>query len=81
MAIFTRSQFATIAQSKAGTKGLKGFVNESKLFSRTSQSTSIFLSHSHTDKDVVEQAVTFFRTLGINIYVDWADETMPEKPN
>ena len=81
MAILTRNQFASIAQSKAGLKGLRGFVNESRTFSKASARTSIFLSHSHTDKDVIEQAKIFFENLGISVYVDWADQTMPEKTN
>lgn len=80
MSIITRSQLATIAQNKAGYKGLRGVVNESRQFSRSSQTTSIFLSHAHTDKEMIEQAVTFFRTLGISVYVDWMDHTMPERP-
>lgn len=81
MAILTRAQFASIAQTKAGTRGLRGVVNESRMFSKTTSITSIFLSHSHTDKDVIEQAKIFFENLGISIYVDWADETMPESTN
>lgn len=79
MAILTRAQFASFAQSKSGTRGLKGIVNESRTFSKPTATTSIFLSHSHIDKDVVEQAKIFFENLGISIYVDWADKTMPEK--
>ena len=30
---------------------------------------------------MIVQAKTFFENLGISIYVDWADETMPEKTN
>jgi hypothetical protein len=81
MSILTKSQFATIAQTKAGYKGLSGVLNENRQFSRSTQLTSVFLSHSHLDKDVVEQAVSFFRNFGIAVYVDWADKTMPEKPN
>ena len=81
MAILTRNQFESIAQSKAGIRGLRGVVNESRMFSKTTASTSIFLSHSHYDKSVVEQAKIFFENLGISIYVDWADETMPERTN
>jgi hypothetical protein len=70
-----------IAKEKAGNKGLTGIVNESRLFSKPLSLTSIFLSHSHQDKDVVEQAKLFFENLGIQIYVDWADMTMPESTN
>lgn len=81
MAILTRGQFSTIVQDKAGTRGLRGFVNETRTFSKSTATTSIFLSHSHHDKNVVEQAKIFFENLGISVYVDWADETMPEKTN
>lgn len=81
MAILTRREFSSIAQSKAGSRGLRGVVNESRTFSKSTSTTSIFLSHSHYDKDVIEQAKIFFENLGISIYVDWADETMPERTN
>jgi hypothetical protein len=81
MAILTRSQFATIARNNAGIRGLKGVVNESRTFSKSVATTSIFLSHSHLEKDVVEQGKIFFENLGISIYVDWADKTMPERTN
>lgn len=81
MAILTKGQFASIAQNKAGSRGLRGIVNETRMFSKTTSTTSIFLSHSHTDKEVIEQAKIFFENLGISIYVDWADKTMPESPN
>jgi hypothetical protein len=81
MAILTKAQFALIAQSKAGTRGLQGNINESRMFSKATSTTSIFLSHSHADRDVIEQAKIFFENLGISIYVDWADKTMPESTN
>lgn len=79
MSIITKGQFAAIAQSKAGIRGLRGVVNEDRMFSKTTAKTSIFLSHSHQDKDVIEQSKIFFENLGISVYVDWADKTMPEK--
>jgi hypothetical protein len=81
MAIITKAQLAGIARNNAGSRGLSGFVNESRKFSKTNSNTSIFLSHSHHDKDVIEQAKIFFENLGVSIYVDWADKTMPESTN
>lgn len=81
MAILTEHQFRSIAESKAGNSGWTGYVNERRNFSKSSATTSIFLSHSHHDKDVVKQAKIFFENLGISVYVDWADETMPERTN
>lgn len=40
-----------------------------------------FLCHSHHDVHLVNGAVTLLQEHGWNIYVDWADETMPETPN
>lgn len=81
MAYLTRSELSSVAQSKAGYSGIKSVVNDSRSAFKASQSTSLFLSHSHLDKDAVESAVVFFRKLGINIYVDWMDETMSSKPD
>ena len=78
MAIFTKNQFESIANTKAGYKSKTSFLNEARKYSKALYDTSIFLSHSHTDKSIVEQAVTFLRTLGVDVYVDWMDETMPE---
>jgi hypothetical protein len=81
MSIFTEQEFRNIASQKAGLSGLRGVVNESRTFSKSASTTSLFLSHSHHDKAKIEQAKIFFETLGISIYVDWADETMPENTN
>lgn len=80
MSIFTKQEFQSIAYKKANSKGYTT-LNESRMFSQSTSKTSIFLSHSHLDKALVVQAKTFFENLGISIYVDWADETMPEKTN
>lgn len=39
---------------------------------------TIFLSHSHKDRELVEPATAFLRSHGIKIYVDWMDEGMPD---
>lgn len=39
--------------------------------------TTIFLSHSHKDADIVNQAVELLGSQGIAIYVDWKDPSMP----
>ena len=38
----------------------------------------LFLSHSHSDIDLVEQARLFFASQGAEVYVDWKDRSMPE---
>lgn len=78
MAIFTKQQFQTIANNKARSQGYTT-LSESRSFSEYSAKTSVFLSHSHHDRSLIAQAKTFFENLGISIYVDWADETMPQR--
>jgi hypothetical protein len=81
MSIFTEQEFRNIANQKAGFRGLSGAVNEQRTFSKSTSTTSVFLSHAHQDKAKIEQAKLFFENLGISIYVDWADQTMPERTN
>lgn len=80
MPIITESQFRNVANQKSS-RGLSGYVNETRTFSKSTSLTSIFLSHSHQDKAKIEQAKIFFENLGISIYVDWMDSTMPERTN
>ena len=42
---------------------------------------SIFLSHSHHDRLLVEGLIRFFATQGVTIYVDWNDGSMPRITN
>ncbi len=43
--------------------------------------TSIFLSHSHVDADIIFPIVVFLHGYGIDVYVDWMDKTLDEVPN
>src|SRR4051812_19597951 len=79
MPFFTRQQFESVANSRAGTKTFSRVIQESRSESIYGNTTSIFLSHCHTDKDLVGQAVAFFKGFNTSIYIDWMDESMPEK--
>lgn len=81
MAILTKEEFKSLAQREVGSQGLKGYVSESRTYSAATSLTSVFLSHSHKDQDIVEQAKIIFEKLGISIYVDWADDEIPVKTN
>jgi len=39
---------------------------------------TVFLSHSHKDKELIQPAISFLRSHGVKIYVDWMDEGMPD---
>ena len=81
MAILTKSQLNTITQRDLGYVSLSSVLHEAKSESRILSETTIFLSHSHTDKEWVEKIVVFFRKLGIRVYVDWMDSAMPPVTN
>ena len=54
-------------------ESLRNAKNES-----TSQKTTIFLSHKHDEKEQLEAVIGFLKAYGVNVYVDWMDEGMPE---
>ena len=47
-----------------------------KVFSWLAKKT-IFLSHSHKDKELAQGCVNLLAGLGIELYVDWQDSEMP----
>jgi hypothetical protein len=42
---------------------------------------TVFLSHKHTDKDLVRQSIALLSSLGVSVYVDWMDSSMPPVTN
>ncbi|MBK6364874.1 MAG: hypothetical protein IPF52_15870 [Saprospiraceae bacterium] len=43
-----------------------------------SYETSVFLSHKHSEKDIIQEAITLLEKLGVFVYVDWMDSEMPK---
>lgn len=50
-------------------------------YARLSLRKSAFLCHSHKDQDIVRGLVVLFQEAGVELYIDWLDNTMPDKPN
>lgn len=46
-----------------------------------SSEVTVFLSHKHSEKALVRQAVSLFKSVGVSVYVDWLDSTMPPVTN
>lgn len=40
--------------------------------------TSVFLSHKHSDTEIIEQAINLLNELGVSVYVDWQDYEIPK---
>lgn len=45
------------------------------------QVRAAFLCHSHKDELLVKGVLSLFQEAGIDLYVDWMDHSMPERPN
>lgn len=58
-------------------------LNEARSENRTYATSTIFLSHSHQDldKEHVKRTIAFLRGLGLRIYIDSDDSTMPPFTN
>jgi hypothetical protein len=53
-----------------------------KALSKSSADASIFLSHSHKDRELVEGFINYLAYWGkIRVYVDWQDSDMPSITN
>jgi len=59
-----------------GVSVLNEAVGQIKRASRTGEVT-LFLSHKHDDVEPLKDAIALFHSLGVHVYVDWLDETMP----
>ena len=80
MAILTKNKLTRIADNKAGYTQKSVILNEARSYSnKHSAETSIFLSHSHYDSEYVKDVVVLLRKMGVNVYVDWMDDTMPKE--
>ena len=72
-------------------KVTSGNLNESRsIFANASEArrrykysyeVSIFLSHKHSEKDIIEKVIVLLDKLGVYVYVDWLDYAMPATTN
>ncbi len=77
MSYFTESQLEGYANSNI----YKEAAMEHVAFSDTTADVSIFLSHSHKDQKKAEGLQIFLASLGVDIYIDWQDASMPKTTN
>ncbi len=47
----------------------------------SSAEITVFLSHSHKDKELAEGFQNALASCGIKVYVDWQDSTLPQTPS
>jgi hypothetical protein len=79
MSFITREQLARYQRGFSIANEYVGSLQE-KLSSLNSYEAevTVFLSHSHKDKDLIQPSLAFLRSHGVKIYVDWMDEGMPD---
>jgi len=65
-----------------GKKGIQDQIEQKRNESESKKaSRTIFLSHSHLDKTIVNKIGLLFSKLNTELYVDWLDKTLPETTN
>lgn len=66
---------------KNGKNRLEEVKDSLRPLGQTALKSSIFLSHCHQDKTIVDKVLTLFSGLEIDIYIDWLDNDMPQHTN
>lgn len=79
MALLTKTDLRKISDSMPTYRSASMLYFSAHSQDRNKYDTSVFLSHSHLDADYVKDVVAFLRNRGVSCYVDWMDESMPEK--
>lgn len=65
-----------------GKQGVEAKIEKKRIESKTrNTSRTIFLSHSHVDKTIVNKIGLLFSKLETVLYVDWLDKSLPEITN
>jgi len=83
MAILTKARLTSITETSLGRRMFSEVVNESKLESRTRAEVTVFLSHSHDDliNGDVDKIIVLLRRVGVRVYIDSLDRTLPPFTN
>lgn len=71
----TESKLRTYARTQTKSRRENLTLNEQQA------QLTIFLSHSHADREVIEGTIAYLAQFGILLYVDWQDSSMPEVTN
>jgi TIR domain len=79
MAFITRAQLQTFQRGfSLANERLAEKQAEATATNASQAEVTIFLSHSHKDRDLITPAIAFLRSHNVKVYVDWLDEGMPD---
>lgn len=68
MGIITKARLTSLTETKLGYRTFNDRITEAKNEMRYMATTTIFLSHSHDDKEEVKKAIVFLRSIGVRLY-------------
>ena len=49
-----------------------------RILGNNGNKVTVFLSHKHDETDILKDVVSLLKSLGVDVYVDWMDSTMPK---
>ncbi len=83
MSILTKSRLTSLTETKLGYRAFSEVLNEAKISGKFYSSTNTFLSHSHDDlkNGYLDKAIVFLKNVGIKIYIDSKDSSLPPFTN
>ncbi|MBH1960693.1 MAG: toll/interleukin-1 receptor domain-containing protein [Flavobacteriia bacterium] len=80
MSYITESQLSNY-RIRTKTFSADNIVNLNESYSRDKTKPMIFLSHKHNEHSILQDVVAFLKNEGVDVYVDWMDESMPAYTN
>lgn len=57
-------------------KILSVFINKAE---KEATGVTVFLSHKHNEKEVLENVMVLLKKVGVKVYIDWKDDEMPDE--
>lgn len=51
----------------------------SRILCSTQNKVTVFLSHKHSETEILQDVISLLKNCGVDVYVDWMDEGMPQK--
>ncbi len=83
MGLISKTRLTALTESKLGYRAFSEAVNESKQENKYYATVTVFLSHSHDDidNDYVKKVIVLLRRVGVRVYIDSQDSSMPPFTN
>ncbi len=79
--LLSNKLLSSVASSLNESVQLKNQAEKKRERKKFSYETSVFLSHKHDEKDIIQQAIVLLNKLGVDVYVDWLDSGIPANTN